>query len=190
MTFKNISTYNEPTLQILDTEMHINVAQLLKEPVGSSRSYQINESVGKEDIDSVNGNITLARTNHGILVKGAMIANVTGICCRCLSPINCTMDFGLEEEFLPSVGIPSDLTLPGEADDSTIIDDNHVLDLSEVMRHYTLLAMPAKLLCRPDCAGLCPSCGHNLNQGLCHCSASAHDQRWPKLVRLGKESEV
>ena len=190
MTFKNISTYNEPTLQILDTEMRINVAQLLKEPVGSSRRYQINESVGKEGIDSVNGNITLARTNHGILVKGAMIANVTGICCRCLSAINCTVDFCLEEEFLPRVGIPSDLALPGEADDSTTIDDNHVLDLSEVMRQYTLLAMPAKLLCRTDCAGLCPSCGHNLNQGLCHCSSGAHDQRWPELVRLGKESEV
>ncbi len=190
MTFKNISTYNEQTLQILYTEMRINVAQLLKEPVGSSRRYQINESVGKEGLDSVKGNVTLARTNHSILVKGAMTANVMGVCCRCLSAISCTVDFNLEEEFLPRADIPSDLALPGEADDSTTIDDNNVLDLGEVIRQYTLLAIPAKPLCRPDCAGLCPSCGHDLNQGPCQCLSGAHNQRWSKLVRLGKESEV
>ena len=170
--------------------MCINVAQLLKEPVGSSRSYQINESIAIEDIDYAKGKITLVRTNRSILVKGAMTVSVTGICSRCLSPIDYAVNFNLEDEFFPRVDISSNSTSSGESDDSTIIDDNHVLDLNEVIRQYTLLTMPTKPLCRPDCGGLCQYCGHDLNQGPCQCSSRACDQRWSKLVRSGKESET
>ena len=170
--------------------MRINVAELLKEPVGSSRRCQIDESVGKEGIASIKGNVSLTRTSYSILVKGAMIANVTETCCRCLNPIDCTVGFGLDEEFFRRVDIPSDLASAGKADGSTTIDENNELDLSEVMGQYTLLAMPTKPLCRPDCAGLCSSCGHDLNQCPCQCSSGTSDQRWSKLVRLGKESEV
>ena len=172
------------------SEMHINVAQLLKEPVGSGRSHQINESVGAEGIDSVKGQVTLTRTNRSILVQGAMTANVTGVCCRCLSQANYPVNFALEDEFFSRVDMPGDSALLGESDNSTTIDDNHVLNLSEVMRQYTLLAMPIKPLCRLDCAGLCPSCGHDLNKGHCQCSSRVSDRCWPKLVHLGKESEV
>lgn len=169
--------------------MRINVAQLLKESIGSSRSYQINESVGEEGINSVKGEITLTRTDRGILVKGAMAANVTGICSRCLSPVDYLVNFDLEDEFFPSAEIASSSPLPEEATSFTI-DDNHVLDLSEVIRQYTLLAMPTKPLCRPDCAGLCPSYGYDLNQSSCQCSSRVYNQRWSKLVRLGKESKA
>ena len=175
----------QPIISQLCNEMRINVAQLLKEPVGSTRSYQINESVGKEGTNSIKGEVTLTHTNRGILVKGTMTANVTGVCSRCLNSADCSVNFDLEDEFLPSMDTPKGLSLPKEPD-SFAIDSNHVLDLSEVIRQYTLLAMPTKLLCRPDCAGICPSCGHNLNQGPCQCPPQVHDQRWSKLVLLKK----
>ena len=170
--------------------MHINVAQIIKGPVGSSRSYRINESVGEEGIDHIKGNITLTRTSRSILAKGAMIANVTGICSRCLSPVASTVSFNLEDEFFSRADMSSGSVLPAEFDNSTTIDDENMLDLSEVMRQYTILAMPTKLLCHPDCVGLCPSCGHDLNQSPCQCPPQINTECRSELVHLGKESKI
>lgn len=169
--------------------MQINVAQLLKESVGSNRSYQLEESVGADDINSVKGDVNLTRTKSGIIVNGEMAANVTGTCSRCLKPIDYKIKYDFVEEFFSSIDASKDLYLPDEPDRPTI-DDSHVLDLSDVIRQYAVLTMPAKPLCRSDCAGICPSCGHDLNQGHCQCPPQASDQRWVKLVRLRKESRV
>ena len=169
--------------------MHINVAQLLKEPIGSTRSYQINEVLDSDNANSVKGEVTLIHTNRGILVEGTMTAGVTGTCNRCLNPVDYSVNVNLEEEFFPSLDMSGGSPVPEEPE-GFIIDDNNVLDLSEATRQYILLAMPTRLLCRPDCAGICPSCGHNLNQGSCECSPQVHHQRWSKLVQLGKERIV
>lgn len=169
--------------------MRINVAQLLKESVGSNRRYQLDESIGVDDISSIKGDVTLTRTKSGIMVIGKMTANVTVICSRCLKLIDYQVSYDFEEEFFPSLDIPTDTCLPDEPDSLTI-DDTHVLDLSEVIRQYTLLTIPAKPLCHADCAGICPSCGHDLNQGHCQCSPQDLDQRWSKLMRLRKEIKV
>jgi uncharacterized metal-binding protein YceD (DUF177 family) len=65
--------------------MRINVAQLLKEPVGSTRSHKINTSIDDEGIDSVKGELTMTRTNRSILVAGTLRAATTGTCNRCLN---------------------------------------------------------------------------------------------------------
>jgi uncharacterized protein len=169
--------------------MHINVAQLLKESIGSSRSFQIDESLGTDDINSVKGEVTLIRTNRGIMAKAGMTAGVTGICSRCLKPIDYEVNYDFNEECLPNMSTSEGLPSPDQTDNITI-DENHMLDLSEVIRQYALLAMPVKPLCRPDCAGICPSCGHNLNQGPCRCPSNVHDQRWSKLIHLGRESKT
>jgi uncharacterized protein len=168
--------------------MHINVAQLLKEPIGSSRSFHIDESLGIDDINSVKGEVTLIRTNRGIIAKAEMTASVTGICSRCLKPIDYEINYSFNEECLPSLSTSEGPSLTDQTDNITI-DESHVLDLSEVMRQYTLLTMPVKPLCRPDCAGICPSCGHNLNQSPCQCPSHAYDQRWSALIHLGRESK-
>ena len=169
--------------------MQINVAQLLKESVGSNRSYQLDESIVADNVNSVKGEVTLTRTKSGIMVNGEITANVTGICSRCLKPIDYKINYGFAEEFFPSIDTSKDLYLLREPDSPTI-DDSHVLDLSDVIRQYAVLTMPAKPLCRSDCAGICPCCGHDLNQGYCQCPPQASDQRWAKLVQLRKESGI
>ncbi|MBM4446854.1 MAG: DUF177 domain-containing protein [Chloroflexi bacterium] len=174
---------------MLIDRFNIGVSQLLKEPIGASCSYQIDGSLDTDDINSVKGAIILTRTNRGIVVKGEMKTLVTGICSRCLKLIDYKVIYDFEEECLPSVSTSEDLSSPGQSD-NLIIDESHMLDLSEVIRQYALLAMPAKPLCRLDCAGICLSCGHDLNQGRCQCPSQTHDQRWSKLIRLGKESKT
>ncbi|MCJ7515088.1 MAG: DUF177 domain-containing protein [Dehalococcoidia bacterium] len=167
--------------------MHINVAQLLKEPIGSSRSYHIEEHVERDDINFVSGDIILIRTNRGIIVRGKITASVKGICSRCLKPIVCKVKYDFDEEALPGVTGTEGLSSEGQYD-NLIIDEDHTLDLSEAIRQYALLAVPAKPLCRLDCAGICPKCGHDLNQKLCQCPSSIKDQRWSELIG-GKENK-
>jgi uncharacterized protein len=56
-----------------------------------------------------------------------------------------------------------------------------IIDIAEDVRQTVVLAVPLKLLCRPDCRGLCPRCGTDLNKGECHCIESERDSRWDAL---------
>ena len=160
----------------MSVETRINIAQLLKEPVGSSRTYHIEEQIDTEDIKFVNGDVILIRTNRGVIVKGKVTASVKTVCSRCLKPIDCKVNYDFEEEALPET------VSTGSSYDSLVIDEDHTLDLGEALRQYVLLAMPAKPLCGPDCAGICPTCGHDLNREPCQCPSDIKDQRWSKLI--------
>jgi uncharacterized protein len=63
------------------------------------------------------------------------------------------------------------------------------IDITDDIRDLLLLAIPAKLLCREDCKGLCPGCGANLNLESCRCSARAVDSRWQALQKLVENSK-
>ena len=168
--------------------MQINVSQLLKEPIGSARNYEVNEVIdiagdGRDSL--VQGEVELIHTNRGVLVKGALRTEVEVNCNRCLTPFNCPLTLNIEEEYFPTTDIASGVPLPLPEDTSSFtIDEHHILDLTEAIRQYALLAIPMKLLCCEDCAGLCPSCGHNLNQGPCSCLPNEIDHRWDKLSKL------
>ena len=132
----------------------INVSQLLKEPIGSSRSYQVKEVVAQQVKDSIEGELTLLRSGQGILLTGQMVVRIELMCSRCLNTFICPISFNIEEEFLPTVDVISGLPLSlAEGSANFIIDNNHMLDLGEAIRQYTLLNLPMKPLCRPDCAG-------------------------------------
>jgi len=168
--------------------MQINVSQLLKEPIGSTRNYEISGAVditGDGVGSGAQGEATLTRTNQGILVKGVLHTEVELTCSRCLSLFSCPVTLNIEEEYTPTVDVISGAPLPSlEEPGSFTIDENHVIDLTEAIRQYALLAIPMKPLCREDCAGLCQSCGHNLNQGPCDCPPQEVDPRWSELNKL------
>jgi len=167
--------------------MQINVAKLLKEPIGAIRNYEIGGTV---DItggvgSKVQGEVRLTRVNRGILAKGTLYTEVEITCSRCLSSFGCPLTLSIEEEYFPIIDVSSGTPLfsVGEPGSFTI-DEHHVLDLTEAVRQYALLAVPMKPLCRENCAGLCPSCGQNLNQGGCDCPPQEADPRWSKLKKL------
>jgi uncharacterized protein len=165
--------------------MYINVAQLLKEPVGSTRHYKVDEFIGEKGENHVQGEVTLTQTNRSVLVQGSMIATARDICNRCLESVDFSVTFDIEEQYFPTIDVVSGLPLPRNTDNYTI-DENHILDLDEALNQYMSLAMPMKVLCRPDCAGICPSCGHNRNESSCKCRGQIKDPRWSKLVNLKK----
>jgi len=171
--------------------MQINVAQQLRAPIGSIRDYEVSEIVDVTDDGNgslVQGKVSLMRTDRGILVKGRLDTEVELTCSRCLSLFNRPLALNIEEEYFPTIDVVSgaSLPLPDELSCFTI-DEHHVLDLTEAMRQCALLAIPMKPLCGEDCAGLCPNCGHNLNQGPCNCPPQGVDPRWSELSKLNKE---
>ncbi len=84
------------------------------------------------------------------------------VCDRCLSPV----EMHVEEEF--SHVIVTEVAR--EQDDAEyLLAPDAMLDLADVIMTDLRLSMPTKVLCRPDCAGLCPCCGKDRNLGPCGC---------------------
>lgn len=163
--------------------MKINVAQLLKEPVGSVRHYDINET--SEEGFLIYGEVQLLRTNRSILVSGNLNTTVREECSRCLEQFDDPLNIEIEEEYFLTrdavSGLP--ITPPPEAG-GFLIDENHILDLGEAVRQYTIMTQPMKPVCQQDCAGLCPDCGRNLNYSTCSCPPVPSDSRWSQLQEL------
>lgn len=171
--------------------MQVNIAQLLKEPVGSCRSMTVDEIVGHEngEVFNVTGSITLTHTDKGILASGNINCRVKGICYRCLEPLEKTIGYNFEEEYLPTIDINTGLPVFNQGD-TFLIDNHHNLDLSEAIYQYACMSLPMKFLCQENCAGICPYCGQNLNRGKCKCKLEMHDERWSKLLTLKKEGKI
>lgn len=174
--------------------MRINVSQQLKEPVGSTRNYEVSEIIdvtGDGNSSTVQGEVSLIRTNRGILAKGTLHTAVKITCSRCLSLFDCPLAINIEDEYSSITDVVSStpVSLPEEPGGFTI-DEHHMLDLTEAIRQNVLLAIPMKPLCHEDCAGLCPECGHNLNQGPCGCLPQRMNPRWAELSKLASVGDT
>jgi len=166
--------------------VQINVSQQLKDPIGSIRDYVVNEIVDIAGGNSpVQGEVGLMRTDRSILAKGTLHTEIELTCSRCLSLFSCPLTLNIEDEYFPtSDTVTGDsLPLPDEPGCFTI-DEYNILDLTEAIRQYALMAAPMKPLCGEDCAGLCPTCGCNLNQASCNCPPEPADSRWSELGKL------
>lgn len=167
--------------------MLINVAQLQKEPIGSSRTVELDEQIGQNSYNAcrVKGSVTLTHINKGVLAQGNLVSYMNGICSRCLAPVQQQVEFDLEEEFLPTIDVDSGLPA-APSEDTFSIDVRHNIELSEALYQNTLLAMPMKVLCKSDCRGICSTCGRNLNAGPCQCQAQLQGKPGSSQANIDK----
>jgi len=141
----------------------INIAQLRKEPVGSSQSHDISGTISEEVKGFVEGKAKVIRTNRGVLVQCKLTAEVELICSRCLNAFLYPISFTAEEEFFSVSDVPIDLARSSpEQSEGFTIDNKNILDLSELIRQYTLLNLPMKPLCRLDCPGMKEANSHGV----------------------------
>ena len=166
--------------------LQINVAQLLKAPIGTTRIYEVDEIFDMDGVNNtVQGEVKLMRTDRGILAIGTLHTEIELTCSRCLTLFDCPLTLNIEEEYFPTTDMVTGTPLPlPDEPGSFTIDEHNDIDLTEAIRQYTLLATPMKPLCQDDCAGLCPTCGQNLNQKRCNCPPQPVDPRWDKLSKL------
>ncbi len=141
------------------TMMQINVPQLLKEPIGSKGDYKISGVVditGEGDGASVDGEVLLTRTNRSILVEGALRVVVELECARCLNLFSHPLLLNIKDEFFSLNDLPGGAPLTPAQDEpgGFTISSNQVLDLTEAVRQYAVMAIPMKPLCSQDCTGV------------------------------------
>ena len=161
---------------------------MLKSGLGTTRTYPVNDAVditGEVNLSLVKGEVKLTRTDRGILVTGILRTDVEVPCSRCLTQFNLPLTLDIEEEYFPTIDINSGIAVdvPNEPGCFTV-DEHHILDLTEAVRQYALTAIPIQTLCEPECAGLCPVCGQNLNEKQCGHKVKEIDERWAKLLEL------
>jgi len=122
------------------------------------------------------------------MVRAELETRVDLTCSRCLSRFGSDAVLKMEEESFPAVDPVTGKTIaPLEESDGVIgLDDQHVLDMEDVIRQYVLTEVPIKPLCREECSGLCPECGKNLNKEKRNCYTAPIDPRWGILAELFK----
>ncbi len=151
--------------------LKINVGFLLAEGVGYFRDMVIElPRVQLDDdltLDFLRGNLRLSRNSRGVLVQGQLETHVLSECTRCLRPIFVPVKLEIEELF----------AFPPSALVAFSVAETGILDLAPLIREEAILGVPMVALCRPDCAGLCPQCGHDLNEGPCECVQEQIDPR-------------
>ena len=158
------------TLKLRPGEQHRDEIELELEPfeLGGQRYLPVPEKVPAE--------FTVSRATTGTVFELAFRIRLHGPCYRCLE------DAVLE---LPIEGREYQATNPGEAEElrtQYVTDDR--LDLAGWARDASALELPDKILCRSDCAGLCPVCGRNLNDEPHTHEEEAGDPRWSALAEL------
>jgi uncharacterized protein len=114
-------------------------------------------------------------TGNGWALRLRFEAGVRGPCMRCLEPADLSFEVDAREVQQPGAG--DELQSP-------YVDEDADLDLAAWARDALALALPAQLTCRPDCAGLCPQCGANLNDDPGHGHEREPDGRWAKLSEI------
>jgi len=117
----------------------------------------------------------VSNTAGVLTLEGVIRCDMDMICDRCLE------EYRLEKDIPVSVPLATELS--GEDDSEIYLLSGEWLELSDVLEMCFILDMDQKSLCRPDCAGLCPDCGKNLNQGPCSCIQS-RDPRMAVLEQL------
>jgi len=126
--------------------------------------------------DAVEATLDISATTHnGYALRLRFDASLQGPCMRCLEPAR------------PAIAVDSrEVDQPGEVEElrSPYVEDE-ILDVHAWARDALALALPAQLLCREECAGLCAICGTDLNAaGPEHAHAREPDPRWAKLGEI------
>jgi uncharacterized protein len=120
---------------------------------------------------------------------GSVKTTVELLCSRCLEPFVTPIDATFDLRYQPQAAVDAPPQREVAEDDlTTAFYENDEIDLGQLIHEQFYLALPMKPLCQPDCKGLCPHCGTNLNRTTCDCQPSWEDPRLAVLKALKKES--
>jgi uncharacterized protein len=159
----------------------VDVADLIHRPgarrtetrTGTTGAMQVAETL-VADGATLTVEARLEPVGSGVLATGWAAVLWNSNCRRCAVPVSGTTKSPFQEEFDADAAVDGD-TYPMKHDQ---------VDLELVSREAILLDLPLAPLCREDCAGLCLTCGTDLNEGACDCAPSSADPRWSALSAL------
>lgn len=137
--------------------MKINVNQISLE--GLTREEEISPSELELESDEfklrapVKIKADVSRITNAVTVDLLLAASIYTECSRCLGQAKIDLNKRLKLNY-------------------QVTSVNQVIDINPDIREEIILDYPLNPLCKPDCKGLCPQCGQNLNEGSCCCGAT------------------
>lgn len=159
----------------------VNAAELLRLP-GSSRRIEVTVPLADVGVDdprlagAVGVDVTLASTVDDIEVSGRLSVAWSDSCRRCLQPLAGTLVVDVDDRY-----VEPDPTGRRSVDPEAFPIEHGQVDLAPMVREEVLLGVPDAPLCRPDCPGLCSTCGADLATSPCTCPPAPGDERWAIL---------
>ena len=133
------------------SRLRFNFGFLLEADFGTIRHIELDyPSIKLSDdltLTPLKGVITATRTTEGIYIQGQLQSATVIECVRCLEETVVPLDFSIDELFF----YPPQSAPPGE----NRVGEDGMIDLATLVRELSLLSLPTKVLCRPDCLGLC-----------------------------------
>jgi uncharacterized protein len=165
MTFLDLRSIRLRSGEELRDEREVELTPLV---LGGQRYVPVPEKVPAE--------LVVTRATTGTVFELHLRIRLHGPCYRCLEDAVLERELELREYQAASPGGSDELSTP-------YVQENR-LDLSTWAHDALALALPEKILCRPDCAGLCPVCGRNLNREPHEHEGETADPRWAALGEL------
>lgn len=160
--------------------LRLDVGFIKYQTAGYSREFPFEfPSIHLEpDLDLTNlvGSAKATRTAQGLLMQVKFQANVSAECVRCLTGFSLPLEIDFTDLYAFSQNSVTESVL--------LLPDNGKVDLGPVVREEMLLAIPISPICDPNCKGLCPICGENLNESNCNHEDEDIDPRLSVLKSL------
>jgi uncharacterized protein len=165
-----VTTFNVRNVRLRPGEQFRDVREVDLEPLelGGQRYVPVPESPEAA--------LTLTQTSSGLVLELELDVRILGPCMRCLADAGLDVSVNAREYQATSPGESDELTTP------YLVEGK--LDLSAWAHDAVALALPDKILCREDCAGLCPFCGKDLNREPHEHEEEVADSRWAALAEL------
>lgn len=172
--------------------MQINLDRIRDEPYDWQENLEVPaaslERSELEELSPVHCEGRISYTDPGHYLRCRLSYRQTLICDRCLGTTEDEVSDLVERLLLTHENRPADELELQEQDMNVIHLSGEVFETEPLVVEQLQLNIPMKPLCRPDCAGLCPRCGADLNEGDCGCETETVDPRWAALAQLRDRS--
>ena len=129
--------------------------------------------------------LEVTQTSSGWHFRLRAAAAMLGPCWRCLNPATVALEADVRE--YAAFDRPQGGVFDEDLDSEYL--DGESLDVVAMTRDALVDLLPPAILCRDDCAGLCPTCGADLNIGPCDCPPPPPDSRWSALAEIARRLE-
>jgi uncharacterized protein len=160
--------------------LRLNVGFIVAQSAGYSRDFTVDIPQVRLppdlELTHLAGEVRVSRTAQGLLVQSNIKADTGLECVRCLETFSTTLHANFTELYA--------FTRRNMTESGLLVPDDGQIDLEPLLREYMILDLPISPLCRPECQGLCPVCGENLNFVTCTHGEEPVDPRLDVLKKL------
>jgi uncharacterized protein len=146
--------------------------------VGTTVEIAVHNGFGAYDVAvAVTGSLKNAIERFELEARGNCRLRL--VCSRCLEPVEHQLSFHISENF-----VEEEKGVSAADDGEDILFRDKTIDIFPAVQRNLFLNIPMKPLCGEDCAGLCPKCGKNLNEGDCDCEGEIVNEQFRELMGM------